>query len=117
MALFDAVANNTDRKGGHVLRHVSGAVFGVDHGLTFNVHDKLRTVLWGWAGRRLDAESCETLDRLTSDLAGGPLRERLADLLAADEVARTAARAAAVRRRSRFPRPADGWPPIPWPAF
>jgi uncharacterized repeat protein (TIGR03843 family) len=117
MALFDAVANNTDRKGGHVLRHAGGAVFGVDHGLTFNVDDKLRTVLWGWAGRRLDTESCEVLDRLASELAGGPLRDRLSELLAAEEVARTARRAEQLRRRGRFPRPAEGWPAIPWPAF
>jgi uncharacterized repeat protein (TIGR03843 family) len=117
MALFDVVANNTDRKGGHVLRHAAGAVYGVDHGLTFNVDDKLRTVLWGWAGERLDTESCEVLDRLASELAGGPLRDRLSDLLAAEEVSRTARRAEQLRRRGRFPRPADGWPAIPWPAF
>jgi uncharacterized repeat protein (TIGR03843 family) len=117
MALFDVVANNTDRKGGHVLRHGGGAVYGVDHGLTFNVDDKLRTVLWGWAGRQLDGEACEVLDRLVSELAGGSLREGLAGLLAADEVERTAYRAERLRRRGRFPRPADGWPAIPWPAF
>jgi uncharacterized repeat protein (TIGR03843 family) len=117
MALFDAVANNTDRKGGHVLRHAGGAVYGVDHGLTFNVDDKLRTVLWGWAGRRLDPGSCEALDRLTSALAGGPLRERLGGLLAPDEVERTAQRAAVLRRRARFPRPSGDHPSIPWPAF
>jgi uncharacterized repeat protein (TIGR03843 family) len=118
MALFDVVANNTDRKGGHVLRHgAEGAVFGVDHGLTFNVDDKLRTVLWGWAGQRLDDESCEALDRLVPDLAGGPLRERLCALLAPEEVERTARRAAALRRRQRFPRPSGEGPSIPWPAF
>ena len=117
MALFDAVANNTDRKGGHVLRHAGGAVYGVDHGLTFNVDDKLRTVLWGWAGERLDSASCEVLDRLLADLAGGPLRDRLSDLLAPEELARTAGRAERLRRRGRFPRPPDGWPAIPWPAF
>jgi uncharacterized repeat protein (TIGR03843 family) len=118
MALFDAVANNTDRKGGHVLRHVGGAVYGVDHGLTFNVDDKLRTVLWGWAGRRLGDEACEVLDRLATDLmTDGPLRERLELLLAPEEVDRTARRAAAIRRRAGYPRPPDGWPAIPWPAF
>jgi uncharacterized repeat protein (TIGR03843 family) len=117
MALFDAVANNTDRKGGHVLRHAGGGVYGVDHGLTFNLEDKLRTVLWGWAGRRLDDAACETLDRLGSELTGGTLRDRLAALLSAEEVDRTAHRAGRLRRRSRFPRPPDGWPAIPWPAF
>ena len=52
---FDVVVNNADRKGGHVLDDEPTATwYGVDHGLTFNVDDKLRTVLWGWAGRPLD---------------------------------------------------------------
>jgi uncharacterized repeat protein (TIGR03843 family) len=119
MALFDAVANNTDRKGGHVLRHAGGAVFGVDHGLTFSVEDKLRTVLWGWAGRPIPAEEAAVLERVADELAddGAPLREALVDLLSADEVDRTAERAALLARRGRFPRPPAGWPAIPWPAF
>src|SRR5450631_3609987 len=56
MAVFDVIANNADRKGGHVLRDLDGGVRGVDHGLTFNVEDKLRTVLWGWAGRKLPVD-------------------------------------------------------------
>ena len=50
MAVFDAVVNNADRKGGHVLAMTGGHRYGVDHGLTFHVEHKLRTVLWGWAG-------------------------------------------------------------------
>jgi uncharacterized repeat protein (TIGR03843 family) len=53
MALFDAVVNNADRKGGHVLNTVDGRRYGVDHGVCFHVENKLRTVLWGWAGRPL----------------------------------------------------------------
>lgn len=118
MALFDAVANNTDRKGGHILRHAGGAVFGVDHGLTFNVEDKLRTVLWGWAGDPLGDEAIEVLDRLVTDLAGdGPVRTVLDGLLSHQEVSRTARRAAQLLRRRRFPQPPGGWPAIPWPPF
>ena len=49
MALFDAVINNADRKGGHLLP-VDGAnhIFGIDHGISFHNEDKLRTLLWGW---------------------------------------------------------------------
>ena len=50
MAVFDAVVNNADRKGGHVLAMTDGHRYGVDHGVTFHVEHKLRTVLWGWAG-------------------------------------------------------------------
>jgi uncharacterized repeat protein (TIGR03843 family) len=118
MALFDAVTNNTDRKGGHILRHVSGAIYGVDHGLTFNVEDKLRTVLWGWAGDPLGDEAVEILDRLVTDLSGdSALRTTLEELLSAREVNRTARRAAQLLRRRRYPEPPGGWPAIPWPPF
>ena len=53
MAVFDVLVNNADRKGGHVLAMSDGHRYGVDHGVTFHVEDKLRTVLWGWLGEPL----------------------------------------------------------------
>ena len=54
MAVLDAVMNNTDRKGGHILPVDGGRhIYGVDHGVTFSPVPKLRTVLWGWRGRPL----------------------------------------------------------------
>jgi uncharacterized repeat protein (TIGR03843 family) len=50
MALFDYVANNTDRKSGHVLRGADGRIWGIDHGLCFSAAFKLRTVIWDFAG-------------------------------------------------------------------
>ncbi|MDP9987533.1 putative repeat protein (TIGR03843 family) [Arthrobacter oryzae] len=50
MALFDYVANNTDRKSGHVLRGTDGHIWGIDHGLCFSAAFKLRTVIWDFAG-------------------------------------------------------------------
>ena len=118
MALFDVVANNADRKGGHVVRDGAGGVYGVDHGLTFNVDDKLRTVLWGWAGERLPGQDRELLAVLVRDLeGGGEVRAALEDLLAVDEVDRTAHRARELLSGGRYPRPTYGRPPIPWPAF
>src|SRR5262249_25796243 len=70
IAVLDAVINNADRKGGHLLPVPSGHVYGVDHGVTFHAADKLRTVLWQWAGARLPAESCEALRALRTDLDG-----------------------------------------------
>jgi len=118
MAVFDAVANNADRKGGHVLRDAAGAVFGVDHGLTFNLDDKLRTVLWGWAGDRLTTEAVEVLDRLEAELGpDGPLHGVLADLLSPQEADRTHTRVVRLLAKRRHPRPGPGRPQIPWPAF
>ena len=49
--MFDVVINNADRKGGHLLPTDNGAIYGIDHGVTFAVDDKLRTLLWQWEGR------------------------------------------------------------------
>jgi len=121
MCLFDSVVNNADRKGGHVLHgHVlpddDAATYGVDHGVTFSEDEKLRTVLWGWAGDPVDDAALADLERLSDDL-DGPLGDRLSELLTRREMARTTQR---VRRRIReaaFPLPGDGWPSLPWPAF
>ena len=59
MALFDVVVNNADRKGGHVLPMADGHRHGVDHGLTFHVENKLRTVLWGFVGEPITDEEAD----------------------------------------------------------
>ena len=121
MALLDAVTNNADRKGGHVLfgrTPADGAdrVYGVDHGLTFHEENKLRTVLWGWAGEPLDDESCEQLQQLDDQLSADLGRE-LTDLLSAREVKRTRQRLRNLVRSGCYPLPGEGWPALPWPAF
>jgi uncharacterized repeat protein (TIGR03843 family) len=118
MAVLDAVANNADRKGGHILRSAGGHVYGVDHGLTFNEDDKLRTVLWGWAGEPLAPEAVDVLTELAADLDDdGPLRRGLLGLLERREVQRTTQRVRMLLRSGRHPRPGGHRPSIPWPAF
>lgn len=116
MALFDVVVNNADRKAGHVLVDPVGAVRGVDHGVTFNVDDKLRTVLWGWSGAELTGAERDVLDRLAGQLAG-PLGSRLTELLSTDEIAATGDRIARLLRDGRLPIPHGRRRPIPWPVF
>ena len=94
MAVFDAVVNNADRKGGHLLPTPSGHIYGVDHGVTFHVEDKLRTVLWQWAGARLTEPDREMLQGLRV-LLDSSLGERLTQLLTVSEVRRIQARSAA----------------------
>ncbi|WP_337060762.1 SCO1664 family protein [Kineococcus sp. G2] len=115
IAVLDAVLNNADRKGGHVLPGWDGAVHGVDHGLTFHTEPKLRTVLWGWGGQALDASEREVLERLRTDL-GGRLGEVLAELLSAEEAVATLERVERLLRTGRLPRP-RGQRTIPWPPF
>jgi uncharacterized repeat protein (TIGR03843 family) len=121
MCVLDAVVNNADRKGGHVLRgrvqpDAEPATYGVDHGVTFSEDEKLRTVLWGWAGEVLDDSILADLERLEAALESD-LGSRLSTLLTRRELARTRQRVTRRRREAAYPLPGDGWPSLPWPAF
>ncbi|MGW2487180.1 SCO1664 family protein [Streptomyces sp. NPDC001606] len=114
LAVLDAVINNADRKGGHLLPTADGRLYGIDHGVTFNVENKLRTLLWGWAGEQLTAEAVGVLRGLRDGLAG-PLGERLAALITAAEIDATRARVEQLLTSGLHPEPSGEWPAIPWP--
>jgi uncharacterized repeat protein (TIGR03843 family) len=114
LAVLDAVINNADRKGGHLLPAPGGRLYGIDHGVTFHTDDKLRTLLWGWAGEPLPAEALDVLAALSAAL-DGDLGGRLAALLTAAEVQALRARVERLRESGVHPRPGGQWPSIPWP--
>jgi uncharacterized repeat protein (TIGR03843 family) len=116
MALFDAVVNNTDRKGGHLVPMADGHIYGVDHGVTFSTVWKLRTVLWAWQGRKINRAERAMLGRIRAAL-DGDLAVRLHELLAPIEVAATIRRVDRLLDAGRFPDPNPDWPAIPWPPF
>ena len=116
IAVLDAVLNNADRKGGHLLPLPDGRILGVDNGLCFAVAPKLRTVLWRWRGQPLNDDEVEVLLRLRNDLGVG-LGDRLRDLLSPQEVLATARRIDALLEQKRFPMPDRNRPVIPWPPF
>ncbi|MEU0255720.1 SCO1664 family protein [Streptomyces sp. NPDC006184] len=114
LAVLDAVINNADRKGGHLLPTADGRLYGIDHGVTFNVENKLRTLLWGWAGEPLTAEAVGVLKGLR-DALDGPLGERLSGLVTQAETDATRARVDALLASGLHPEPSGEWPAIPWP--
>jgi uncharacterized repeat protein (TIGR03843 family) len=116
MAVYDAVVNNADRKGGHIIPMPDGHVYGVDHGICFSTDPKLRTLLWRWAGKPLPAEALEVLERLADDLRGD-LGEQLHEHLTRTEVRSTQQRVAELLRTCRHPEPSGEWPALPWPPF
>jgi uncharacterized repeat protein (TIGR03843 family) len=117
MAVLDAVMNNTDRKGGHILPVDGGRhVYGVDHGVTFSPMPKLRTVLWGWRGELLGADEIEGLERIRTAV-DGELGRSLTGLLSRLEIRATARRTEALLLAGCFPFPSPDWPAIPWPPF
>ena len=118
LAVLDAVINNGDRKGGHLLPAVDGRLYGIDHGVTFAVPGKLRTLLWGWAGEPLDQEAVTVLTALAADLAPGrpgSLADRLAPLLTPAEIDALRQRTAELLRTGVHPVPSGDWPAVPWP--
>ena len=116
MAVFDAVVNNADRKGGHIIPMPDGHVYGVDHGICFSVDPKLRTLLWRWAGKPLPDDAVEVLERLADELRGD-LGEQLHEHLTRSEVRCTQQRVAELLRTGRHPEPSGEWPALPWPPF
>ena len=115
MAVFDVIINNADRKGGHILSGVDGQVYGVDHGISLHVDDKLRTVLWGWAGESIDDATLEAVGTLQRGLAG-PLGERLRENITAAEVDALGRRVGMLLDARLMPNP-HRRQPLPWPAF
>jgi hypothetical protein len=117
VALFDAVVNNADRKGGHCLLAGDGGVFVIDHGVCFSAMPKLRTVIWEFAGEPIDEDLLGDLYRVRAGLhAGGELRAQLVPLLRSQEIEAIERRLAALLDAPRFPEP-GGERPYPWPAI
>jgi len=116
MSLFDAIINNTDRKIGHLLPINTDVVHGCDHGVTFHVQDKLRTVLWQWAGDTFTDKEIAVLEHAMKALHGD-LRTQLEPLLTKEEIDATAARVKRLLTQGYFPQPNPNWPAVPWPAF
>jgi uncharacterized repeat protein (TIGR03843 family) len=112
LCAFDVVANNADRKSGHVLL-AEDRLWGIDNGLCFHVHDKLRTVIWDFGGEPLSGEMMADLTRLVDE--GVP--DTLCRLLDTDEQEAVIERAAYLVNEGTLPEPnEDGdWPPYPWP--
>lgn len=115
MAVFDVLVNNADRKGGHVLRDLDGHIFGVDHGVCLHVENKLRTVLWGWAGKPIDGQTLKAVADLAEALTGS-LGDELAEQITRAEIAALRMRAHALLDNPVMPGP-NRHRPIPWPAF
>ncbi|MFD0054092.1 SCO1664 family protein [Streptomyces sp. NPDC127168] len=116
LAVLDAVINNADRKGGHLLPADGERLYGIDHGVTFHAENKLRTLLWGWAGDPLTGEAMAALNALREALKdGGALALRLGGLITPAELDATRARVDTLLASGKHPEPGGEWPAIPWP--
>lgn len=117
IALFDAITNNADRKGGHCLLDQDDKIWGIDHGLTFNIDYKLRTVIWDFAGQLIPDALLADLEHLQACLQTDD--ETLALFkaqLSVPEVEAFTHRLDKLIQSRTFPLPGRG-PNRPWPAI
>jgi uncharacterized repeat protein (TIGR03843 family) len=119
-ALFDLVVNNADRKGSHILIDSDQHVWLIDHGICFHAEDKLRTVIWDFAGEPLPENLCSDMNRFRMGLrlANGmdsELVDQLKPYLNGEEIEAMASRTDRILAAGRFPNPHPNRRPYPWP--
>ncbi len=117
VALFDLLVNNADRKGGHIFFDQRDHLWLIDHGICFHSEDKLRTVVWDFAGQAFPADLCADLNHLAERLQNPqePLRRLLQGLLSGVEVAALERRLINLLAEPVFPHPPPNRRPYPWP--
>ncbi|MFZ3151603.1 MAG: SCO1664 family protein [Anaerolineaceae bacterium] len=116
LVVFDLVANNADRKGGHILKDESGRLWAIDHALCFHTERKYRSVIWDFAGQPLPEELLQVLEGLGNDLAEGQsLFLRMEPWLDIAEIEATQQRVLTLVHSGRFPPPDTNRRVIPWP--
>jgi hypothetical protein len=115
VAVFDVLTNNADRKSGHCLTDAEGRVWVIDHGLTFHVDPKLRTVIWDFAGRPVPARLRRDLERLDQLLGAGGAAGDVAELISRRELSALRRRLQAMLQPGwQLPYPTSAWS-VPWP--
>jgi len=107
---FDVVINNTDRKSGHCLLGTDDRIWAIDHGVAFHQEDKLRTVIWDFAGELVDQAWIDDLWRLHQEFP-----EPLAELLSRPEHEAMKTRIAGLATTGRLPHDDTGGRRWPWP--
>jgi len=116
VALFDLLINNADRKGGHIIKTAEGHIWLIDHGLCFHVDDKLRTVVWDFAGEPIPKDLLTQLEGLRPQLEPDcSLAAILSEYLARGEIRALARRASSLVNSGFFPNPHPERRPYPWP--
>lgn len=109
-ALFDIIANNADRKSGHLLIDENDHIWGIDQGLCFHSIYKLRTVIWEFAGLKIPD------DLITRVRESIPLLiKSTRNLLTAEESAALELRITSILKKKKFPIPDSEMRCYPWP--
>jgi uncharacterized repeat protein (TIGR03843 family) len=110
VALFDVLCNNADRKGSHVFfEKDTHRLFAIDHGICFHEENKLRTVLWDFAGQKIPEDLLAPLSGIKS------LLPSLEPYLSPRELSALCTRAESIIKKGVFPRQPRDRRAMPWP--
>ncbi len=116
VVLFDVLINNADRKGSHLLFDDQHHLWLIDHGICFHAEDKLRTVIWDFAGQAIPEELCADVQRFLHKLQPEELvAKQLQLLLTQREIRALIARTEHVLSVGHFPEPDPDQRSFPWP--
>ena len=116
VALFDALINNTDRKGGHILIDLNERIWLIDHGICFHADPKLRTVVWDFAGQEISGKDAEDLAKFNDMLANDDnFQTKLSAYLNEDELDALSQRSSQLISQARYPYPSGKERSYPWP--
>lgn len=110
IAGFDLLANNADRKGGHILVDADDLLWGIDNGLCFHDETKLRTVMWDFAGDELPERIVSACEEVVRELPPS-----VTSLLEHHETAALVERAEHYLEHRRYPYPLEDHRAYPWP--
>ena len=114
--LFDLLINNADRKAGHLLINPEGELFLIDHGLSFHIVDKLRTVVWDHAGEPIPSQLLDDVNKAMAMLPPGEkLHNALKRHLMGEEITALINRAQGLLAAEAFPLPPEDRRAYPWP--
>ena len=114
--LFDLLINNADRKGSHLLFDEHHHLWLIDHGICFHSEDKLRTVIWDFAGEPIPEQLCADVQAFLLKLNPETnLFKELQPLLTSVEIKALAIRAKHLISLGRFPEPDPDQRSFPWP--
>ena len=116
IALFDLLINNADRKGGHLLKDLSGKLWVIDHGICFHAEPKLRTVIWDFAGENIPGPLLDDVAQFHTRLKSEQdLKTAINSLLSPLEVTALRRRAETILAERCYPPPKAGERNFPWP--
>jgi hypothetical protein len=116
VVLFDFLINNADRKGGHIIFDDEKHIWLIDHGVSFNVEEKLRTVIWNFAGEAIPVEFYADLEKFLAKLeTSSELLDELGNFLSSEEINALIGRTKALMARKEFPFPPKDRRAYPYP--